>query len=278
MAVSLMSGGVGATLEEVRRVKAPKAQKRWYPISHGEMVDVVKNAIDQAGLTITEESYGLMGKGGEKFFGTFAVTSPQLQESNEAGTQTAPYRLMIGVRNSIDKSMAAGICFGARVMVCDNLCFSGEVTVMKKHTKGIMRVLPQAALQAVKQFPGFLERQDRLFKRLREVTPGNSPVEIVGTPTADGGMEYRIKAQAKPVDHILMEAYRLGVIPSSGIGQVYEVWKNPPHDEFKIASAWSLFNAFTEYLKKIQGENPEVAASRSIRLTGLFAKMYMPAV
>jgi hypothetical protein len=44
----------------------------------------------------------------------------------------------IGIRNSMDKSMALGITAGTRVFVCDNLAFSGEFVEFRKHTKGLV--------------------------------------------------------------------------------------------------------------------------------------------
>lgn len=265
MSLMLHSGSADASRDQVFEVKTPKATGRWYPISHGTMVEVVQQAIKSAGLTVKNEKFGLMGKLKEKFFGVFEVDVPGPKPKEPV--QAKPYSLMIGVRNSIDKSMAAGICFGAHVTVCDNMCFSGEVTVIRKHTKGIMRVLPQQALEAVKKYPGFAAYQDRLYKRLMEIDPAGNLLNMRGMTPALPCVE--------AVDHLLMESYRMGVIPASGVGRVYDIWKDPPHDEFKIPSAWSLLNAFTEYMKGIQATNPEEAASRTIRLTGLFNNQFM---
>ncbi len=56
------------------------------------------------------------------------------------------YCWVVGVRNSHDKSFPAGITAGASVFVCDNLSFSGEVKLARKHTRFITRDLPTLLL------------------------------------------------------------------------------------------------------------------------------------
>ena len=52
------------------------------------------------------------------------------------------YRYVIGMRNSNDMKFPAGLVIGIAPFVCDNLCFSGEVEVNRKHTVFIKRDLP----------------------------------------------------------------------------------------------------------------------------------------
>ena len=52
------------------------------------------------------------------------------------------YRYVIGMRNSNDMKFPAGLVLGIAPFVCDNLAFTGEVTVARKHTTNIKRDLP----------------------------------------------------------------------------------------------------------------------------------------
>ena len=52
------------------------------------------------------------------------------------------YNTVIGLRNSHDKVISAGVACGSGVFVCDNLCFSGEVKLARKHTANILTDLP----------------------------------------------------------------------------------------------------------------------------------------
>jgi len=53
----------------------------------------------------------------------------------------ADFALVVGLRNSHDKSFPAGLVIGASVLVCDNLSFSGEVRLARKHTYPIIATL-----------------------------------------------------------------------------------------------------------------------------------------
>jgi len=48
---------------------------------------------------------------------------------------------VLGIRNSHDKTFPASLVDGALVFVCDNLSFSGEIRVTRKHTRFIRRDL-----------------------------------------------------------------------------------------------------------------------------------------
>ena len=44
------------------------------------------------------------------------------------------YGAAVGFRHATDKSMAIQIAVGARVFVCDNMAFGGELIAVRKHT------------------------------------------------------------------------------------------------------------------------------------------------
>jgi hypothetical protein len=52
------------------------------------------------------------------------------------------YQYVLGLRNSNNKRFAAGMVIGIAPFVCDNLAFSGEVKLARKHTVHIKRDLP----------------------------------------------------------------------------------------------------------------------------------------
>lgn len=67
----------------------------------------------------------------------------QRKESDE------DYCWILGLRNSHDKTFPAGIIAGLSVFICDNLGFSGEVKLARKHTTHIIRDLPRLVQSAV---------------------------------------------------------------------------------------------------------------------------------
>jgi hypothetical protein len=69
--------------------------------------------------------------------------------------------------------------------------------------------------------------------------------------------------------HVILMAFRRGIISTLQIPKVCEAWENPPHDEFKARTAWSLMNAFTEVLRDRAVSAPQAFVSQTIRLNGL---------
>jgi len=73
------------------------------------------------------------------------------------------FGLVVGVRNSHDKSFPAALVLGASVFVCDNLSFSGEVRLARKHTAHIERDLPHLVERAVGMLSDLRNTQERRF-------------------------------------------------------------------------------------------------------------------
>jgi hypothetical protein len=92
------------------------------PIPHFTLVERLREIVGNAGLSITQEAHAL-ARGGLRYFGLFQVTGiPNFSQEMNIGT-------VIGLRNSQDKMFPAGINAGSAPFVCDNLAFSGEITL-----------------------------------------------------------------------------------------------------------------------------------------------------
>ena len=61
---------------------------------------------------------------------------------NEEFSLSQSYKYMLGFRHGNRLNMSTGVVLGVSVMVCDNLCFSGEIEVKRKHTMHVLRDLP----------------------------------------------------------------------------------------------------------------------------------------
>ena len=68
------------------------------------------------------------------------LEEPQLL--NDGFSLSLSYRYILGFRNDNRLRFPAGMVLGVGVFVCDNLCFSGEVQLRRKHTRYIKRDLP----------------------------------------------------------------------------------------------------------------------------------------
>jgi hypothetical protein len=131
----------------------------------------------------------------------------------------------MGVRNSLDKKFPASLAFGSQVFVCDNLAFTGEITVARKHTTNIMRDLPNLITAAVSNTKEMQHNQEARFDCYKDVTLTD------------------LKAH-----HLIIELVRRNALNTSRVKRVVDQWHEPNHD-FGGKTVWRLFNAVTEALK-----------------------------
>ncbi len=237
MSANLMlhAGGRLITIDELRACQTPAAVGRWHPVSHASVLDSVKETLHGAGYQVTSEKYAI-ARQDARFFGVLDLATPLAQG----------VALSVGVRNSTDKSFPLGFAAGSRVFVCDNLAFRSELLVRRKHTLNGMRAFGTAIGTAVASLTSFKEAEQGRIRRMAEMDL--SP------------------AQAS---HLILTAFRRGVISSLQLPKVCEVWENPTHDDFKPRTAWSLFNAFTEVLKPRAVTASNTFVAQTIRLNGL---------
>jgi len=113
------------TEAEVINVPAVPFTETFRPVHHREVISVMRESIHNTGLEIVSSQYTL-ARDGMQFFAVW-----DLSEGNGEMCWS------IGIRNSMDKSLALGVVSGTRVFVCSNLAFSGEFVEFRKHTKGL---------------------------------------------------------------------------------------------------------------------------------------------
>lgn len=89
------------TAEQLKKVAMPDATDTFTPIPHAGLVDLTRTAIANAGFTVTEEEHAL-ARNGLRYFGGFAITGKDISGDDR--------KLVLGLRNSGDKSFAASIC------------------------------------------------------------------------------------------------------------------------------------------------------------------------
>src|SRR5262249_33616469 len=126
--------------------------------SHARLLESVQGALQGAGLDVITEAHALT-KDGNRYFGLLQVAN---------GHQADDFGLVVGVRNSHDKSFPAALVLGASVFVCDNLSFSGEVTLARKHTTYIERDLPQLVDRAIGMLGSLRQSQEQRFLAYRQ--------------------------------------------------------------------------------------------------------------
>lgn len=215
----LHAGANAATREQVALAPVPLATRTWTPVGHGALVDGVQTTLERSGLSVVNEAHGLTNDGA-RYFGLLQVRA--------TGTDDGDFGLVVGLRNSHDKRFPAGLAVGASVFVCDNLSFSGEIKLARKHTVHISRDLPQLIERAVGRLGDLRRTQDERFLAYHQSELSDSAAH-----------------------DIIIRAVDDGVLPVTRIPQVLTEWREPRHPEFRAAgrTGWRLFNAFTEALK-----------------------------
>lgn len=214
----LHCGAFACDLEEVGKVKTPRATDSWCPIPHRQLIDTVQRTLSATKLKIGTQAHSLTHDGA-RYFGLMEIQSQKKANDD--------YTWVLGLRNSHDKRFPAGIVAGASVFICDNLSFSGDVKFARKHTRFINRDLPQLVERSIGLLMEKWHRQDHRIEIYKEA-------EIHDTEAHD----------------LIIRACDVGVCSNRLIPAVLREWREPNHEPFVERSIWSLFNAFTETLKQ----------------------------
>lgn len=219
---------------QLEAVPTPRGTDTWYPLAHRALLEEVQSQLNSAGFTIGRQSHALSHEGA-RYFGVMEVKQP--------GQPDKGYAWVVGLRNSHDKTFPAGLVAGTSVFTCDNLAFSGEVKISRKHTRYAERDLRHLTSRAVGKLGDQFADLDERISAYRDC-----PVpEWAAHDLVVRAMDCR------------------AVMPTQVPGVIQE-WREPQHEEFRGRNLWSLFNAFTEVYK---GQNPNTTMRRSEALHGL---------
>ncbi len=232
-------GGRDVLPEVLATVPAPPPTETWFPISHHQVFDAVSETLTGAGFQIQQTRLSL-SHADARFFGTLDLTH-RVSDVNGGVT------LAVGIRNSTDKSFPIGFCCGTRVFVCDNLGFTSEIVVSKKHTRFGQERYLEGISRAVAGLHQYQEAASHWIDRLRH-----------WDLSEDAANSY------------LLQAYEQNVIGARLLPQVIKEWRQPKFDEYRPRTAWSLWNCFTAVLSRTrQASHPAQAALTTIRLQRL---------
>ena len=213
--LTLHCGAHAVEREALTLAPTPARTESWVPIPHLRLLTQVLGTLQRSGLDVVSEAHGL-SRDGRRYFGLLQVAGADRD-----------FGLVVGLRNSHDKSFPAGLAVGASVFVCDNLSFSGEVKLARKHTSMIERDLPQLVESAVGRLGDLRHTQEERFAR------------------------YRVTELSDPQVHdLIVRAMDARVLPVTKVPDVLAEWREPRHPEFREGwTGYRLFNAFTETLK-----------------------------
>ena len=220
-------GGRHITREELGKLTNPVPMtETHYPIRHDYFLKEVQNALENAGYKIVHEEFSLqrfLSKKDGKLTQDNMFGLMELRNCNNHEDMAK----LVGLRNSSTMQFRANMGCGNRVFVCDNLSFSANIVVGRRHTKNIFKDLPKMLSGAITELNKQFEENEKR-------------VEAYKAHSLD-----RLTAH-----DIIMVAMRAGAIPPSMLKPWVNTFYNPTHDAFKNRDCWSLYNAFTEVAKK----------------------------
>jgi len=221
--------------QQISQCETPARTETWVPISHQRLLEQVEDSLTGVGLKVVNQAHALSADH-RRYFGLLEVVN---------GQQHNDYGLVLGLRNSHDKSFPAALVVGSGVFVCDNLSFSGEIAIARRHTRFIERDLPGLVQLAVGRLGDLRGLQDQRIARYKST-----------------------RLTDMRAHHLVVKALEARVIPATTIPTVVEEWRRPSHPEFTQGgrTAWRLFNAVTEAIK---GRSLDVLPRRTQALHGM---------
>jgi hypothetical protein len=217
MATARLISRYKTTRQNIDAVATPAATTTWQPVGHGQLIDMIMDKMKARNIIVDGEPAYALAKNGNQMFSTLKLKS-------EA---RADFSLAMGIRNSIDKTLAAGICCGSSVFVCENLSFSSELVFTERHTGHIFENLPQIIEKALDKFMVLGNEQELLYERMKKI---EIPLETGISLIRSMGEEHK-------------------VLPSNQLYRVMSEYASPRFPEFRGYNAWTLLNACTTFCR-----------------------------
>lgn len=234
----LHCGGKQVTRDEVSNATCPAATSTWHPIPHEKLIELALQRLRDTGLELIQECHGMYGakpsdknpeaKPTDRYFGMFEVQ-----------TDSDDFSLVVGLRNSHDKTFPAGLCLGDGVFVCDNLAFSAEIVFGRRHTVHIMRDLPDLVSNAVGMLMQAKVSQETRINAYKEVELSR---EDAVTAMYDAA---RLGGVQKTRFYDVVDEYLGRRFVAEGSDKPSQRF-----EEFAPRTAWSVRNAFTQVWKE----------------------------
>ena len=216
MFIGNSKGGVLVKANDLPFIGTPDRTATWHPVSHHGMVTLLKAKIASVGLEILNEGYSV-AKEGLDLFGVFDFAG-----TPDIGIAAG---FSMGFRHSNAKRFAIQMVAGARVFVCSNLCFSGEmITLKRKHTSGLnLRAEINMAV-------------DRYLSKSAQLE--ESIIVMQQTEVSEDG-----------VKSFLLDSVVQGVMPQALLIPSYSNYFEPQAEDCAPRNAWGVHNAVTRAIR-----------------------------
>jgi hypothetical protein len=246
--------------EDLEKIPSPKVSEdsTHRPIPYHRQASLVHKALIDQGFQVVEEDHGIakpanfqkgkwvgrvlskiknifaIGLFWRHYFGGFALTHP-----NVSGER---HRIVVGLRNSCDKTLAASIVVGSKMMVCSNLDFGAEIKLSRKNTLNAEKDLPGIIDTAVSRIMGHwhnIEKRMEVYKGI-----------MVSEKDAGYHLTHLVRVESLPKQY-LFNAIELFRNPASGAEEMIDE-NDFENQELFIAALADKKEAFTEEFGKME--------------------------
>lgn len=231
----LHKGAVEVERSKLAKIEAPPPSGRWVPLKHETVLTAVCSAL--AGYRIAKERHAV-SRSGHRYFGVLDLDCPLVPGVS----------LAVGVRNSTDKSFPLGFCAGSRVFVCDNLAFSSELLVTRKHTLNGQKRFVHEISEAVTKLGQWKDVEANRIRQLQLTQVDQAKASLC-----------------------VIKAHEQGIISAPLIGRVWKEIVSPSHQYEQPAglTMFTVLQAFTTILSEKARRSPSDYATQTIRLNAL---------
>jgi hypothetical protein len=244
---ALYGNGKVMTPELLKGIAVPMGTSTWSPLPHHDFYETIQTAADINGFelvnpqmytndgnyTHANQAWHPDENWTEKvevrdanLFGVAELvrknTSHQEQQFDQGHIP------VIGFRNSNCKDFTASTTLGSQVLVCNNMCYSGDISVFRTHTGDVAKHFAELTADAFTMLGEVVETQNCRIKSYKN------------THFWDNHMNSLIVRAI--VDH--------KILPASKLADVIQHWREPEHEEFKPRTLYSAWNAFTTVFKE----------------------------
>lgn len=225
------------TKGDLEAIPAPSRTETWFPVRHLDVLEAVEETIGSAGFGIRSCQFSVSNEN-RRFFGILDLESPLAEGVT----------LSVGIRNSNDKSFPIGFCIGNRTFVCDNLAFSSEVVLSKRHTRFGEDRFREGIASIVGKLRDYQSIEAQRIERLQQQ-----------------------ELDDDQADAIVLRAWDKGIVGTRLLRPLIDQWRQPAFAEFLPRTAWSMLSAYTHVSKNRQRRFPNKAALEVMQFQNLLA-------
>lgn len=208
-------------LENVPITDRGRRTDRWQGVQHADLVRSMQQGFENMGMVPKETRLSLQATGAG-LVGAFLFDTPEALRIEDAPDMD----LSCGFVHSNDSRRALHGAVGANVSVCGNGMCTGEFVWSRKHTNRLE--IDEWVRMGIERFTDSLVHNREQIAALVET--------------------YIHSTQANTT---LVQLGRKKVLSWKRVGQVDEMWRNPPHEEFRDRTAFNFYQAFNEVVKEV---------------------------